>query len=292
VAIMQDLAGKVAIVTGGASGIGNAMARRFAAEGMKLVLADIDDVALDAAVGHLRSQGHDVTGMIADVSKLEAVQSLAQTALSSYGKVHVVCNNAGVLGPLAVPVWETTAKDWQWMMGVNFWSVLHGIRTFVPIMLEQGEEGHVVNTASSAGIAHSSTIYNVTKHAVVALSEYLYFNLKQIDAKIGVSALCPGVLSTNLPANNSRVRPEDLQNESPASELEQQRQAGFAEGLSRGKPPELAADMVLRAIREDQFWIFTDHEWDERFSTRFASIMERRNPHAGAATNARQTAQS
>ena len=281
---MQDLAGKVAVVTGGASGIGNAMARRFAREGMKLVLADIDAAGLDRAVAGLSGQGHDVIGFAGDVSLLETVQALAEKTLATYGKVHVVCNNAGVLGPLAVPIWETTDRDWQWMMGVNFWSVLHGIRTFVPIMLDQGEEGHVVNTASSAGIAHSSTIYNVTKHAVVAMTEYLYFNLKQAGAKIGVSALCPGVLSTNLPANNTLARPAGLQNEGDASMTEKAMQEGFAANLARGRPPELAADLVLEAIREDRFWIFTDNEWDQRFSTRFDSIMQRRNPEAGAVT--------
>ncbi|HEX5140720.1 MAG TPA: SDR family NAD(P)-dependent oxidoreductase, partial [Dehalococcoidia bacterium] len=172
---MKDFAGKVAVITGGASGIGNAMARRFARHGMKLVLGDIDAAALNGAVSALRAQGADVTGVQTDVSKLESVQALADAAVSAYGKVHVLCNNAGVLGPLAVPVWETTEKDWQWMMGANFWSGVHGIRTFVPIMLAQDEEGHVVNTASSAGIAHSSTIYSVAKHAMVALSEFLYF---------------------------------------------------------------------------------------------------------------------
>ncbi len=201
--------------------------------------------------------------------------------------MHVLCNNAGVLGPLAVPVWETTERDWDWMMGVNFWSGVHGIRTFLPIMLAQDEEGHVVNTASSAGIAHSSTIYNVTKHAMVALSEYLYFNLRQMDAKIGVSALCPGVLATNLPANNSRVRPDDLRNEAPPSDIEQRRQVSFAENLSQAQPPELAADMVVEAIRNDEFWIFTDHDWDDRFRVRFDSIMQRHNPDAGNVTRPR-----
>jgi NAD(P)-dependent dehydrogenase (short-subunit alcohol dehydrogenase family) len=277
---VQDFDGKVAVVTGGASGIGNAVATRLAREGMKLVLADIDASGLDAAVAKLHTSGTDVTAVVADVSKLESVAELCEKAHAAYGKVHVLHNNAGVLGPLAVPVWETTEKDWQWMMGVNFWSVVHGIRVFVPRMLAHGEEGHVVNTASSAGIAHSSTIYNVTKHAVVAVSEYLYFNLKQANSKIGVTALCPGVLATNLPANSPRVRPEGLRNESAPSELEQQRQAGFAEGLARGRPPELAADMVFEAIRDQRFWVTTDNDWDERFSSRFDSIMRRRNPES------------
>jgi len=275
---MHELSGKVAVITGAASGIGNAVARRLAKEGMKLVLADIDAATLASAVDGLRSQGAEVTGVPTDVSKLEAVQALCDRAHEAYGKVHVLHNNAGVLGPLAVPVWETTEKDWQWMMGVNFWSVVHGIRVFVPRMLSHGEEGHVINTASSAGIAHSSTIYNITKHAVVALSEYLYFNLLHAGGRIGVTCLCPGVLATNLPANSGRVRPEELRNPSPPPEQEQRRQASFAENLARGRPPELAADMVVDAIREGRFWVMTDHDWDERFRARFDSIMERRNP--------------
>ena len=284
---MRDFAGKVAVITGAASGIGNAMALRFAGEGMRLVLADIDGPALDAAVTAVDAFGAEAVGVVIDVSDPDGIKELAQVAVDTYGKVHVLCNNAGVLGPLAVPVWETTQRDWDWMMGVNFWSGVHGIRTFLPIMLAQDEEGHVVNTASSAGIAHSSTIYNVTKHAMVALSEYLYFNLKQMGSKIGVSALCPGVLSTNLPANNTRVRPDDLRNEHEPSDLEQRRQASFAENLTHGKPPELAADMVVEAIRNDEFWIFTDHDWDERFRVRFDSIMQRHNPDAGNVTRPR-----
>ena len=282
---MQDFAGKVAVITGGASGIGNAMARRFAKEGMKLVLGDIDPVALERAVTDLGAKGVDVTGVPTDVSKLEDIQRLADGAVAAYGKVHVLCNNAGVLGPLAVPLWETTQKDWQWMMGANFWSGVHSIRTFVPIMLAQDEEGHVVNTASSAGIAHASTIYGVTKHAMVALSEYLYFHLKQAGSKIGVSALCPGVLATNLPANNALVRPDALRNEAPAPEMEQRRQAGFAENLAKGLSPDVAAENVVQAIRNGDFWIFTDHEWDERFRVRFDSITNRRRPEAAVVTN-------
>ena len=282
---MQDFSGKVAVITGGASGIGNAMARRFAREGMKLVLGDIDAAALDRAVAALRADGAEVTGITTDVSKLESIQALADGAIAAYGKVHVLCNNAGVLGPLAVPVWETTEKDWQWMMGANFWSGVHGIRTFVPLMLAQDEEGHVVNTASSAGIAHSSTIYNVTKHAMVALTEYLYFNLKQAGSRIGVTCLCPGVLATNLPANNTLVRPDALRNEAPPIELEQRRQAGFAENLAKGLSPDVAAENVVQAIRNGDFWVFTDHEWDERFCVRFESITNRRNPEATVVTN-------
>jgi NAD(P)-dependent dehydrogenase (short-subunit alcohol dehydrogenase family) len=275
---IQQLEGKVAVITGAASGIGLALAHRAAREGMKLVLADIDARGLASAIDRLRQEKVEAIAVRADVSRLEDVEELANRAFDAFDNVHVLCNNAGVLGPLAVPIWQTSPQDWQWMTGVNFWSVIHGIRTFVPRMLDVGDEGHIVNTASSAGIAHVSTIYGVTKHAVVGVSEYLYFGLKQANSKLGVTALCPGVLSTNLPANSPRVRPAELQNQSPPSEVEQQRQVTFAANLAAGKPPELAADRVFEAIRADQFWVTTDNEWDERFRARFESITARRNP--------------
>jgi NAD(P)-dependent dehydrogenase (short-subunit alcohol dehydrogenase family) len=275
---IQQLEGKVAVITGAASGIGLALAHRAAREGMKLVLADIDAGGLASAIDRLRQEKVEAIAVRADVSRLEDVEELANRAFDAFDNVHVLCNNAGVLGPLAVPIWQTSPQDWQWMIGVNFWSVIHGIRTFVPRMLDIGDEGHIVNTASSAGIAHVSTIYGVTKHAVVGVSEYLYFGLKQANSKLGVTALCPGVLSTNLPANSPRVRPAELQNQSPPSEVEQQRQVTFAANLAAGKPPELAADRVFEAIRDDQFWVTTDNEWDERFRARFESITARRNP--------------
>ncbi len=275
---IQQLKGKVAVITGAASGIGLALAERAAKEGMRLVLADIDAGALNPAVDRLRQEKVEAIGIRADVSKFEEVEELARRAFDAFGNVHLLCNNAGVLGPLAVPIWETSPQDWQWMLGVNFWSVVHGIRTFVPRMLEGAEEGHIVNTASSAGIAHVSTIYGVTKHAVVAVSEYLYFNLKQANAKLGVTALCPGVLSTNLPANSPRVRPAELHNEALPSEVERQRQVSFAANLAAGKPPRLAADRVFEAVHADQFWVTTDNEWDERFRARFESITSRLNP--------------
>jgi NAD(P)-dependent dehydrogenase (short-subunit alcohol dehydrogenase family) len=146
--MLTDLKGKTAVVTGAASGIGNAVATRLAAEGMRVVLADIDATSLDAAVQRLRGAGRDVIGVRTDVSSRESVAALCNAAHEAYGKVHLLHNNAGVLGPLTVPIWEATEDDWRWLMGVNFWSVVHALRVFVPRMLEHGEEGHIVNTAS------------------------------------------------------------------------------------------------------------------------------------------------
>ncbi len=169
---MQDLTGKVAVITGAASGIGYAMAERFARDGMRVVLADVEQPALDTAVAGLRSAGHEVMGVVTDVSSAEAVEQLAQRTLDAYGKVHVLCNNAGVSGgkgSYRAIIWEASLKDWQWITGVNYWGVVHGIRIFVPLMLQHGEEGHVVNTSSQAGLAPGMGVYGATKHAVVSM---------------------------------------------------------------------------------------------------------------------------
>jgi NAD(P)-dependent dehydrogenase (short-subunit alcohol dehydrogenase family) len=273
--MLTDLNGKTAVVTGAASGIGSAVATRLAAEGMRVVLADIDASALDGAVQRLRDADRDVIGVPTDVSNRESVETLCSAAHEAYGKVHLLHNNAGVLGPLTVPVWETTEDDWRWMMGVNFWSVVHALRVFVPRMLEHGEDGHIVNTASTSGIAFSTMVYSITKHAVVSLSEYLYTGLRQRGSKIGVTCLCPGVTATNLSANSQRRRPV-----APQTEAERHQQAAFAERFARSRPAELVAEKVLDAVRTDQFWVTTDNDWDDRFQARFDTITARRNPEA------------
>ena len=196
---MQDFEGKVAVVTGAASGIGRGLAERFAREGMKVVLSDIDRNALDATVQAMRQAEYDVFGVVTDVARPEAVDDLAAKALGVYGKVHVVCNNAGVLNSLST-LWEASVRDWQWMFGVNIWGVINGIRTFTPILLDQDEEGWIINTASMAGTGPANSIYSITKHAVVAMTEALYFQLKARNAKIGCSVLCPTWVNTNLKA--------------------------------------------------------------------------------------------
>jgi NAD(P)-dependent dehydrogenase (short-subunit alcohol dehydrogenase family) len=273
--MLSDLHSKTAVVTGAASGIGNAVATRLAAEGMRVVLADIDAASLDDAVGRLRGAGRDVIGVRTDVSSRESVEALCNAAHEAYGKVHLLHNNASVLGPLTVPVWETTEDDWRWLMSVNFCSVVHALRVFVPRMLEHGEEGHIVNTASTSGIAHSTMLYSVSKHAVVSLTEYLYTGLRQHGSKIGVTCLCPGVTATNLSANSQRLRPNE-----PQTDAERRHQASFAERFARSRPPELVAGKVLEAIRTDRFWVTTDNDWDERFHARFEGITARRNPDA------------
>jgi NAD(P)-dependent dehydrogenase (short-subunit alcohol dehydrogenase family) len=270
---MRDLAGKVAVITGGASGIGRAMGERFGREGMKVVLADIEDAALENTVAELRHAELDVMGIRCDVSSPESVEELAKATLQAYGKVNLLCNNAGVFLGMK-PMWESTLKDWQWIMGVNLWGVINGVRTFVPIMLESGEEGHVINTASQAGLVTANSIYSITKHAVVALSEGLHLQLQQQGARIGVSALCPLFVDTKIMASE-RNRPADLQNSSAPEEMP------FGGVMRNSTPPEEQADYVLEALLEGRFYMFPFMQTvDDNVKARFEEIIERRNPVA------------
>ncbi len=279
---MQHFEGKVAVVTGAASGIGFAMAERFAQEGMRVVLADVEEPALEAAVTRLRQAEHDVLAVITDVSQAEAVEALAQRAFEAYGNVHVLCNNAGVAGAggSSGPLWEKTDRDWQWAFGVNYWGVVNGIRAFVPKMLANGAEGHVVNTASIAGVTSNVFgIYGVTKHAVVALSEYLHRSLVEADAKVGASVLCPSFVTTNL-GTSDRNRPEGLRNETAAAATD----AGWHNDptivAAREQRIEAAqaAGIVFEAIRDNRFWIFTDATMDGAMRARTEGMLARRNP--------------
>ena len=271
---MKDFAGKTAVVTGAASGMGRAFAERFAGEGMKVVLADIEQAALDRAVSELRGQGLEVMGVVTDVMRLESVQALAQGTLDAYGRVHLVCNNAGVEGYLEGAIWEATPKDWQWTFGVNFWGVVHGVQTFIPIMLAQDEEGWMVNTSSATALVRGGNMYGITKHAVRAFSETMHAQLKQRNAKVGVSVLCPGVVNTRLFAG-SRNRPADLRNtQEPSSELADRMRKGWFERASTSTQPTEVAEMLIQAIREERFYVMTDNEWDERIHDFATGLLE------------------
>jgi len=281
---MQEVAGRVAVVTGAASGIGRGMAESFAAAGMKLVLADVEEAALEEAAEALRGTGADVLAIPTDVSKAEQVQALAHESLQRFGAVHVLCSNAGV-GLRARSTWETTLDDWKWMLDVNLMGVVHGVRTFIPIMLEQGSESHIVNTSSLGGLipGGDSAIYGVTKFGVVALSEFLYLELQQAGAKTRVSLLCPGFVDTNI-MSCERNRPAELQDASPvptgpvANAISEWVDEQIAGGLS----PRQVGDQVLSAIREQQFYIFTHPELNSMVEHRMKVILDARNPERPA----------
>jgi NAD(P)-dependent dehydrogenase (short-subunit alcohol dehydrogenase family) len=278
---MREFKDKVAVVTGAASGIGRAIAERLAAEGMKVVLADIEQGALAQTESEMKAKGATVLAVPTDVSKAGDVEALAEKAVDAFGAVHVLCNNAGVTPPTG-PSWERTVADWQWVLGVNLWGVIHGIRVFVPIMLAQDSEGHIVNTASGAGL-HSRlwlAIYCVTKHAVVTLSETLYHELTLTGSKLKVSVLCPAYVNTRI-ADSDRNRLAELRND-PAQETrsaqEEAMEQAFRQLLATGLTPEQVADHVFNAIRDEKFYIITHPETKDRVRARMEDILEERNP--------------
>jgi len=274
---MQDVEGKVAVVTGAASGIGLAMATRFAESGMKVVLADVELDALAAAEAGLRAAGHAVLAVPTDVSRGEDVEALAARAVAEFGGVHLLCNNAGV--SVAGPLWEHSVRDWEWVLGVNLWGVIHGVRVFVPIMLGQDAEGHIVNTASVAGLTSFPMIgaYNVTKHAVVTLSETLARDLDLAGARVKVSVLCPGFVRTQI-LDSDRNRPESLgRDERPRPpEVED----GIRAAIAAGMPPAEVAGRVLAAVRAEEFYVLTHPDFRAQIKERFDGVLENRTPRA------------
>jgi NAD(P)-dependent dehydrogenase (short-subunit alcohol dehydrogenase family) len=290
---MREFEGKVAVVTGAASGIGRAMADRFAEAGMKVVLGDVEEQALDAAVTEMRQAEHDVLGVLCDVSTEEAIQNLADRTLEQYGGVHILCNNAGIVAGGAIVgdrdryIWEQPLSDWQWTLDVNLWGVIHGVRVFTPIMLAQEEPGHIINTASTAGLTTGPTlgVYGVSKHGVVRLSEALYFHLRDVAAKtgaeVGCSVLCPGGVRTRIAAAG-RNRPDDrLEPDTLRLDADETaRRAGdwSARVGETGQEPSEIAEKVFAAINDDQFYILTHETQDANLRLRFENILERRNP--------------
>jgi NAD(P)-dependent dehydrogenase (short-subunit alcohol dehydrogenase family) len=272
---VQDFKDKVAVVTGAASGIGKAMAQRFAAEGMRLVLADIEREPLSQFAHELRTAGTRVVWEQVDVSKPADLERLANRGYDEFGVVHVLCNNAGILPPGA-PVWKEPLSTWQWTLSVNFFGVLYGVQAFVPRMLKENQEAHIVNTASLAGLTTRPLMsaYNVSKHAVVALSECLYAELLLTTDRIHVSVLCPAFAKTRL-AESARNTPQGVQVDPAAS-------FGFYDALKHivdeGTPPEEIAAQVVTGIRGNRFWILTHPELDHGIRDRFESMLARKNP--------------
>lgn len=264
---MQELTGKVAVVTGGASGIGRAMADRWAAEGMKVVLADVEVGPLEEAAAALAAGGTDVLAVPTDVADGDQVDALAAAALDRFGAVHLVCNNAGVGG--GGLSWECSREDWDWVLGVNLWGVIHGVRAFVPHLVAQGE-GHVVNTASIAGFAYAPFMgpYNASKAAVVAISETLKAELDMNASGVGVTVVCPGWVNTRI-HESDRNRPGGP----VADEAGLMGRQMLEQLLASGRSPEDVADLVAAAVCDGTTHVFTGDEWRGLARQRFETVL-------------------
>jgi NAD(P)-dependent dehydrogenase (short-subunit alcohol dehydrogenase family) len=256
---MREFRNRVAVVTGAASGIGRAMAGRFAAEGMRVVLADIEQAALDRAAGQLRDDGAAVLAVRTDVSRAEDVQALADAAVAEFGAVHVLCNNAGV--GMGSDFAKIPLSTWEWVLGVDLWGVIHGCRTFLPLLTEQ-DEAHIVNTSSMAALnGHPLGLapYTVAKFGVLGLSQNLFFELAATTGgRVGVSVLIPGLTRTRI-FESARNRPDDVA-VPPASSFARTSQASLGTALGAALDPEKVADVVLDAIREPRFYILPHPE--------------------------------
>jgi len=274
---MKDFKDKVAVITGAASGIGRALADRCVQEGMKAVLADVEAEPLATAEASLKASGATVLAVQTDVSQVRDVEALAQKTMEAFGAVHVLCNNAGVGTEAAV--WESTLAEWEWIVGVNLWGVVHGVRVFVPLMLAQDAECHIVNTASTAGLISGPGLgaYKVTKHGVVTLSETLHHELAERGAKVKVSVLCPGIVNTRI-MESARNRPGGLPPTGPRGPASEERWEALRRLVPAGMPAAQVADAVFEALRKDRFYILTHPEGKEAVRTRMEDILQERNP--------------
>ena len=280
---MNDFQDKVAVITGAASGFGLEFARRGASLGMKLVLADVQQVALTEIADELTKQGAQVLAVSCDVSKAEQVQSLAEQTMARFGAVHLLFNNAGVAG--GGLVWENSAADWDWLLGVNLFGVIHGVRIFTPLMLECAKRdpayrGHIVNTASIAGLQNAPTmgIYNVSKHAVVSLTETLLQDLRLVDVPIGVSVLCPYFVPTGI-HQSERNRPASMRNDADPTTSQRTAQAFSEKAVVSGKVSAAqVAELTFDAVRDDRFYIYSESAPLSNVRKRMEDIMQQQNP--------------
>lgn len=275
---MKDVKNKVAVITGAASGIGRGMAETFAAAGMRVVLSDVEQPALEVTTASLRAKGADVHAVVADVSKAEDVSRLAKATLEKYGAVHVLCNNAGVVAG-GYPIWKSTLDDWTWILGVNLMGVVHGVRTFLPIMIEQGEEAHIVNSASLAGLMTGGSLYHATKAAVVSWSEGVYVQLVEGGYKPRISVLCPAFVDTNI-INSKRNRPAELPDAGPWPGRPETKAwyQQYVELHKRGLSPRVVGEHVLQGICDERFYILTHPEWIGHVEHRTKQIVNGANP--------------
>jgi NAD(P)-dependent dehydrogenase (short-subunit alcohol dehydrogenase family) len=272
--VITSFTGKTAVITGAGSGIGRALAIRCRAEGMHVVASDVEQGALDETVA---LTGGDAIGVRADVADGGSVQALADAAFDAFGEVHLLCNNAGVFQ--AGIIWDRTVADWEWVLGVNTWGIIHGIRSFVPRMIAQGGEGHVVNTSSLAGLVSNaySGPYNVSKFAALGITESLAHDLKATGSSIGASVLVPGSVNTRI-GDSTRNRPDELADGLGAADAAFVDQSLVAM-TSTGRDPADVAGMVIDAVREGRFVIPTSPGYDEQIRTRAAALLERQAPH-------------
>lgn len=274
---MEQLAGKVAVITGGGSGIGRALARRFAAEGMSIVLADVNETSMRMVEAELAEAGTEVLPVLCDTSLEPSVQALAQATLERFGAAHVLCNNAGVAG--TGDPWAGPMSAWEWVMGINVYGVVHGIRAFLPIMTDQGE-GHIVNTASMAGLVAlpGAAAYNASKHAVVAISEGLFLELKNTGSSVSCSVLCPGFVKTNLMVGQQwqdRLGAPPPVTGNPVGKMIEDL---LAQGVETGVDPDDIAAQVADAIKNDRFWILTHPEMRDAPVARMQRAAAQENP--------------
>jgi short-subunit dehydrogenase len=269
---MESLENKVAVITGAANGIGEAIARQCVKRKMKVVLADIDTNRLIKLEKELKNESHDIVSVITDVSIKSDIINLAKVTISSFGKVHLLFNNAGIAGPLGA-IWEVDEDKLQKTININLMSVIYGLREFIPIMLSQNEECYIVNTASGAGLHTSANMscYIATKHAVVALSEVLFFDLEKRQSNIHVSVLCPGLVSTSL-VESIEVKKESTKDVNELAEF-------FKKSIKTGMSPSIVAEQVFASIHKNQFYILTHYnEHKELIKSRMENILQRHNP--------------
>lgn len=277
---MRNFEGRVAVITGGGSGIGEAMAWRFAKAGMKIVIADVDAAAAGRVQAALAAEGHEAIAVRTDVASAADVQALADTAWQTYGSVDLLCNNAGVVPSGRFrPVWEYPIEDWKWALDVNLMGVVHGLHSFIPRMLAQGTEGHVVTTASVAGLISGaySAVYSAAKHAAVRATEALYAALREREAPIGVTVLCPGLVNTRI-YQSERNRPDDLRPAGGAASETPELQAIAAQLYTGAISPAQVADQVFDAVCNDQLYLLTSTNFDEAIRDRTDAVLARRNP--------------
>jgi NAD(P)-dependent dehydrogenase (short-subunit alcohol dehydrogenase family) len=280
---------KTAVVTGAASGIGLAASEQFLKVGMKVVMADIDADSIHKQVSRLKSEGHPVEGKVTDVTSESSVRELAEFAQSKFGNIHILFNNAGIGGGAAddKSLWEASISDWKWVLDVNVWGVIHGIRVFTPLMLAHGQEGHIINTASKAGLMFGTSLYSTSKHTVLALTEALYAQLKQVNSKLAVSVLCPGAVNTNLKSNSNRIRPLDTlsdeisnlsnqDNSFPSTNFMSTYQNTVEARMATGLEPAEMAEILMQGLESGDFYILPNRLEDAGVNERFKNIQARK----------------